>query len=178
MDEKSYGDKREYFRVHTRVRVGMRVVRQAEVASLAADIVHREPMPPSRIDPELAAWIGRIERKLDAALVRLGAAAEADVLAGAEELITLSGNGLLLPGEGKVLERGTTALVELTLPELAIRRIRALCTVPRDPRPDDEGGIPLTFTVIHESDRDAIIRHCLAVQRSEMRRSAAKSGGE
>ncbi len=172
METKSFGDKREYFRVRTRLRVGTRVVAEPEIEAISADILHREPAQPSRIDPELAQWIGRIERKLDALLQRLGAAADVDVLPGAEEFVVISGNGLLVPGEGKTLERGTTVLIELTLPEFAMRRIRALCIVPREAREEDEGGIPLTFVCIHETDRDAIIRHCLAVQRSEMRRAA------
>lgn len=166
-------DKREYFRVQTRLRVGMRPVRKEEITALAAEIVHREPSPPAQIDPALSEWIGRIERKLDAILQRLGAAEEAGLLPGAEDVVVLSGAGLLMPDRGKTVARGTTLLIELTLPELPMRRIRALCEIPRD-HIDEDGGIPLMFACIHESDRDAIIRHCLAVQRSELRRAAAK----
>ncbi len=169
-------DKREFFRVSTQVRVGSRVARPEEIESLAADIVHREPSPPARIDPELAQWIGRIERKLDVILSRLGAASEAGVLPGGEELITLSGGGLLLPPQAKPYRHGETLLVELSLPETPMRRIRALCSVTRDV-PEHE-PIPVTFSCIHESDRDAIIRHCLAVQRSELRRASLKSKAE
>ncbi len=172
MEATAGSDKREYFRVSTQLRVGLRAVAREEVAALAADIVHREPSPPARIDPELAQWIGRIERKLDVILSRLGAAPEGGILPGGEELITLSGGGLLLPPQRKPLARGTTVLVELSLPETPSRRIRALCTVARD-IPEDE-PLPLTFSCIHESDRDAIIRHCLAVQRSELRRASLK----
>jgi hypothetical protein len=172
MEAKSERDKREYFRVSTQLRVGLRVVKPEEVAALAADIVHREPSPPARIDPELAQWIGRIERKLDVILSRLGAAPEAGILPGGEELITLSGGGLLLPPQRKPVKRGTTLLVELSVPEVPMRRIRALCSVARDLGEDE--SMPLTFSCIHESDRDAIIRHCLAVQRSELRRAGPK----
>lgn len=165
-----HADKREYFRVDTRLCVGTRPVPREEVAALSADIVHREASPPARIDPELAQWIARIERKLDAILNRLGAAQDAGMLPGGEVLITLSGGGLRLPAQGKPFARAEALLVELTLPETPMRRIRALCSVTRDLAADEP--VPLTFTCIHESDRDAIIRHCLAVQRSEARRAS------
>jgi hypothetical protein len=173
MQESNPADKREYFRVQTRLRVGMRVVKKEEITSLAADIIHREPSPPSSIDPGLAEWIGRIERKLDAALKRLGAEADVGLLPGSEDVVVLSGGGLLVPVGGKAVPRGTTLLIELTLPELPMRRIRALCTATRDHTEDDD-GLALVFSCINESDRDAIIRHCLAVQRSELRRAAAQ----
>jgi hypothetical protein len=171
MSDHEYGDKREYFRVKTQIRVGMRAVSAEELEGLAADIVHREPSPPGRIDPELAQWIGRIERKIDAMLVRLGAAPDADILPAQDELVVLSGNGMLVPAHGKTLAQGTTMLIELTLPEMPLRRIRTLCTVPREL--SEEEGIPFLFACINESDRDAVIRHCLAVQRSEHRRVSA-----
>ena len=171
MPDGTASDKREYFRVTTRARVGTRVVEPSELSSLSAEIVHRDPMPPARVDPELAQWIGRIERKLDVMLTRLGAAEEAGILPGGEETISLSGNGLLLPAQTKLLRRNTVLLVELSLLDTPMRRLRALCHVPRDV----PGGepVPVTFDCINESDRDVIIRHCLAVQASEQRRLLA-----
>jgi hypothetical protein len=168
---KDPSEKREYFRVHTQLRVGMRSVARGELDAVAAGIVHREPSPPARIDPELAQWIGRIEHKLDVILTRLGAANEAGILPGATESVVLSGGGLLLPSNGKSFPHDTKLLIEFTLPETPMRRIRAICSVVRETNDDD--GIPLVFSCINESDRDAVIRHCLAVQRSELRRAEA-----
>jgi hypothetical protein len=176
MEAQAPGDKREYFRVTTQLRIGLRPVEPSEMAVLAADIMHREPSPPARIDPELAQWIGRIERKLDVVLSHLGAAGEAGVLPGGEQVVTLSGGGLLLPPQRLPLERGAVLLVELSLPETPMRRIRALCRVARDLAAGDP--VPATFDCVNESDREAIIRHCLAVQRSELRRAHARADAE
>jgi hypothetical protein len=176
MEAVATADKREYFRVTTQLRIGLRPVERGEISALAADIMHREPSPPARIDPELAQWIGRIERKLDVVLSRLGAAAEAGILPGGEEVVTLSGGGLLLPPQTRPLERGAMLLVELSLPETPMRRIRALCRVARELAAGEP--VPATFDCVNESDREAIIRHCLAVQRSELRRAHAQAQSE
>ena len=162
-------ESREYFRIRTRLRVGLRELTPAAADEIAREIAHREPGPGTRIDFEHAEWLARIERKLDLVLRRLGAEAEAGNLPSEELDLVLSGNGLSFHREGPLPAAGEQFLVELHLPGTPLRPVRALAVVAKHAHGDSPGLLPLALRVIHEADRDSIIRHCIAVERRNLR---------
>jgi hypothetical protein len=162
-------ESREYFRVRTRIRVGMRAVTPAEAEAITREIAHREPGYSTRIDFELAEWLARIERKLELVLRKLGDEGEAGSLPSEELDIVLSGNGLSVPARDPKPLEGQHVLVELHLTGSPLRPVRALAIAVRRVAQDPAGSLPLALCAIHESDRDSIIRHCIAVERRTLR---------
>ena len=168
-------ESREYFRVRTRLRVGLRTLTPAEAEEIAREITQREPGYGTRIDFELAEWLARIERKLDIVLRKLGAEAESGVLPSEELDIVISGNGLLVPNDGSLSAAGQHVLVELHLPGTPLRPVRAQAVVVAHAAGDSRELVPLALRVIHEADRDSIIRHCIAVERRNLRQHSVSA---
>jgi len=163
--ERSATDRRGFFRVQTRVRLGLRPVTPEEVAGLRSEILQREPSPRPKVDPGLADWLTRIEEKLDQLLHDAGRAAPG-ALRKQEHSVVLSGSGLLLPNVEATRELGSTLLLEFDLPLCPRHAVRCLAVVAGN-RPDADGrpALALGFCCIHEEDRDAIVRHTLVVER-------------
>lgn len=162
-----HSDRRGFFRVQTRLPLGIRGVAPAEVGRLCAEILRRTPQAPSDVAPGLASWLARIEEKLDL-LLEKNAAGDEPELQKREREVVLSGSGLLLPGETYIPDFGSKQLVEFDLPLQPRYRVRCLARVAGTR--SHEGSPPalaLGFACIHEEDRDAIVRHNLILQRRE-----------
>lgn len=148
----------------------MRRVEVAERAGLERAILEREPGVPTGIDPGLAEWLVRVEEKLDLLLDRAGIA-PLGFLPKREGEVVLSGSGLRVPSAGAAIPIGTLLLLELDLPLYPTHRVRCLAAVVHsEDGSRKERGIALEIRCIHEHDRDAIVRHTLAVQRGELLR--------
>jgi hypothetical protein len=164
----SASDRRGYFRVQTRLRLGLRPVAAGEIEPLRLEILQREASARPRVDPALADWLTRIEEKLDLLLQQSGCAT-AGMLRKEERSVVLSGSGLLLPGTSLRCDLGATLLVELDLPLRPRHTVRCLAVVAGyRPEPDGHTALALGFCCIHEEDRDAIVRHTLVVERREL----------
>jgi hypothetical protein len=155
-------DRRGYFRMHTRLRVGLRAATSGEVEALRGEILLRDPPLRPHLDPALAEWLGRIEEKLDALLEHAGLAS-GGALRKEERSVVLSGGGILLPSVALSTAPGATFLLELELPLLPRHTVRCLAQVTGASA--DRDALALRFDTIHESDRDAIVRLALMIER-------------
>jgi hypothetical protein len=176
--EHSHGDedggrsRREYFRVKTHLPVRARPLRAGESGPLEAEIQNRASHAATHVDPELAGWLDRMESKIDQVLAHLGLAeapfAEADV-----QEVLLSGAGMrFVAAEGHPV--GSDLLLEFELPGRPRRRVRSIARVVSCERVarGSEHALAVSFHVIHEDDRDAVVGHTLGVQRAELRARA------
>jgi hypothetical protein len=163
--ERFAADRRGYFRVETRLRVGLRPAAASEIDGLRREILQREPAGRPRVDPALAEWLTRVEEKLDLLLAQAGLAAPGS-LPKTERSLVLSGSGLFLPRSELRCELGSTLLVEFDLPLRPRHAVRCLALVAGNrPEPDGSVALALSFCCIQEEDRDAIVRHSLIVER-------------
>jgi len=166
--ERAATDRRGYFRVQTRLRIGLRPVAAAEIEPLRRDILQREPLVRPRLDPGLADWLTRIEEKLDRLLGQAGLASPG-IPRREECSVVISGSGLLLPHAETPAEIGATLLLDFDLPLSPRHPVRCLAVVAANrPEPHGHYAIALGFCCIHEEDRDAIVRHALIVERREL----------
>ena len=72
LEDADGAERRAFFRVLTRIPVQCRRITPPEAEALAREIRERRAPQPLRIDEALAAWLDRIERKLDRVLVHMG----------------------------------------------------------------------------------------------------------
>jgi hypothetical protein len=172
-------ERRTFFRVLTHLPVKSRAVSAREVEALTRELPERRAPDFSRIDPGLAGWLDRIERKLDRVLLHLGigdpvAFGEDDV-----QEVMLSGAGMSLASDAPV-PPGELTLVEFEIPGTPAHLVRCLARVIRHHRPK-KAGDPVTsavaFEVINEADREAIVRHAVEVQRTLIR-TRGRAGAE
>ncbi len=157
-------NRRDFFRVRARLPLGVRPVRPGEEdAPLMA-----APEPPAfrPRDPVLAAWLERIERKLDLLLARTDPAASRPGLAACD--VDVSGGGLRFDA-GAALDPGSRHWLEIELPAPRFRRIRALATAVR--RDGEETAF--AFQRIDEVDRDALVAFVLDAERARRRTAPA-----
>jgi hypothetical protein len=164
-------DKRSYFRVHTRVPVRARPVRPEEVERLEAEIRCREAPAAPPVDPHLAEWLDRIEAKLDRLLTHAGLGEKAQLGPEEEQEVLLSGSGMKFRSTNPY-SPGTVLLVEFELPTTPRHRVRTLaCVIDQEPSRDEPPDFPVVvaFHTIHEIDRDAVVGHTLAVERTQLR---------
>ena len=164
-------ERRRYFRVLARLPVRHRPLEPGEFASLKRDIETPRPDPES-LEPALASWLVRIEEKLEQVLGLLGDAGAAP----AEPVdVEISGGGLRFGAKLPDEQEGDDVLVELTLPGSPPRPIRAIGRVVA--RTNEDSGhdeVAVSFRVIDERDREAIIRFAHEVERVQLRSRAAR----
>lgn len=169
-------DRREYFRANTRIPFRYRKVDPEDVEEVANRIRAGSDSHPGNLDPALASWLDRLERKLDRVLAAVGACEFGPLGAEDARTISLSGCGMAFPCQEQ-LPRGAALLLEFDLSGTRMHRVSVLGEVVYT-RPDEAGGASQTavrFNVIHETDRDAIVRHVLDVQRRDIQ---LRSAGE
>ncbi len=179
-------ERRAFFRILTHLPVKCRKVAGREAETLAREIPERRAPETGRIDEALAVWLDRIERKLDRVLVHLGigdpvAFSDADV-----QEVMLSGSGMAFVTDAEVVP-GDPVLVEFEIPGVPAQLVRCLARVirnlPAKKRPgkreagDDRETTAVSFEVIHDSDREAIVRHAVEVQRKLIRRQRGGAAG-
>ena len=160
---------RNYFRVRCTLPVRTRFVRPDEIEALASEIMQRKPTRDlSALDPEVAAWLDRIEQKLDGILLQLGAVDEAPRPTRPEQVV-LSGGGIRIPSDA-AREVGDTLLVEFELPGPPARSVRCLGRIVGVYDENADGReLAITYHAIHPQDREAVVQHTLAVERGEQR---------
>jgi hypothetical protein len=164
-------DKRSYFRVWTRVPLRARPVAPDEVEQLETDIRNRKAPASVPVDRHLAEWLDRIEAKLDRLLMHFGLADGAPLGPEDEQDVLLSGSGMKF-WSMSLYSPGTVLLIEFELPTSPRHRVRTLArVVNNEPSRDDREGYPAAvgFHTIHEIDRDAVVGHSLAVERTQLR---------
>ena len=162
-------EQREYFRVKTELPLRIRPVSQAERQPLEFSILSREAAGPGELDPQLAAWLDRIESKLDHLLLHFGLDFQ-EIRPTERVSIVLSGSGLALPRE-HVDANHSLFLLELELPGPPAHAVRLLAE--KVARRDSGELVAMRFCAIQPEDREAVVRHTLDVQRTELRQRAA-----
>ena len=156
-------DDRGYFRVATRVGLSIRVVSEVEWEAAVETIETNAPLA-SAIEPETARILDRLEQKLDLVLEHLGTPNPQRIRHPELQDVQLSGSGvrLSLPTD---FAAGDRVQVELDLSPMPTDRIVSLGTIVVS----EPGGTAIRFDVIREEDRDRIVQHTLAVERSRVR---------
>ena len=165
-------EKRDYFRVETQLPLRARLVCGAERPHLEREILASDPKESNEFDPQLAAWLDRLESKLDRVLKLLGEDG-ADLRPTETHDVVISGSGIGLAMTGDV-ESEACVLLDFELPGPPAHRVRCLGTVVRaDARPDGSSEVAAAYIAIREEDREAIIRHTLDVERFALRSRSA-----
>lgn len=166
--------RREYFRVRTRVALRTREITPEEADRLRLDVAGRKPSSEPKLDPRLERWLERIERKLDE--VRAHLDPEVDRPLGVADLreIEISGSGLAWQGAPEY-EAGVWILAEFELPAPIMRPVVVLArAVARQPDRDATPPQAIAYEAIAEGDRDAIVRHCLDIERRNIQVESGK----
>ncbi len=166
--------RREYFRVHTRIAIRTRALEPAEVDRLRLDIGERKPRGEATLDPRLEQWLERIERKLDDIRAHLDPEVERPLGTADLRDIELSGSGLAWR-ETPVYPAETWVRADFELPGPRPHCVVALArSVERRSGGDTEPPQAIAFEAIAETDRDAIVRHCLDVERRNIQVESGK----
>lgn len=156
---------REYFRIGTNLRVRARPLVEGRRAQLEAQILTRT-REKSDLDPALLERLERLEDRIDLLLEHFGLGEGPMFRDEDVQHVLISGSGMRLADPGDAAA-GQEWIVDLEIPETPPRAVRLLARVRRVGLGGDgsPGDVALQFSVIHEDDRDAIIAHCLAVER-------------
>lgn len=162
---------RSYYRIPTVLRVRCRLINASEAIALEGEILTREHVDTSHIEPALCEWLDRVEDKLDQILSHFQSEETSWITADDPLQVTLSGAGLRVPLIEPV-PVGKDVLVEMTLPTIPKYVARAIGSVARCTVEGKDVEVALSFRIISESDRAAVVAHVLEIQRSELRRRA------
>lgn len=171
-------ERREFFRVTVRIPLRHRPVRPHERAALEREILapRNAGLQPGS---SLGDWARRIEDKLDLILSHLDERVPAPLGPRDLRVVELSGSGMRLAAK-ETAKVGAEEFVELRLPGEVPRDVRAITTVVKwiEARgAGEDSEVALAFRIIHEEDRDAIVRFSNEVQRSELRLRADRGRG-
>ena len=166
-------EQREFFRVWSFLPVRARRVRSSERHALTTEIKARLPEAVNRLDPELVAWLDRIESKLERLLAHMDLSDRPCFGPDDVQEVQISGSGLMFTGS-EPTKKDDLLLVEFEVPGSPRRMVRCLGRVARSETGQNRSApqIAVGFEEIHESDRDAIIQHVMAVQRADLSRRA------
>ncbi|RMH45402.1 MAG: PilZ domain-containing protein [Gammaproteobacteria bacterium] len=124
-----------------------------------------------RTDPTVAEFCRNIDKRIQLLTRFIALQALSDPVE--QKLVSISGNGLRFTTD-KAFEKGQVVRVELMLPDSG-STILCFGEVVDTRKVDDGFEIAVTFTVISEADRDAIIRHVLT-REAELLRNKKESG--
>ena len=165
---------REFFRVTTTIPLRATPVGPDDYHRNANEILSRIDPPLPDVDVALIGWLDRIERKLDRLLGHQGLTETKSLEASDRKSVELSGSGMSFSSD-ETNEPGNALLLEFELPETPIRVVRCMGRVVEETE-SLRGRVGVAFETIRQSDRDAIVRYTLAVQRQQIRgRGAAES---
>ncbi len=156
---------REYFRIAGNLRVRARPLREGRRAELESRILTRERKK-SELDPALVERLERLESRLDLLLEHFGLGDGPTFRDEDLQHVLFSGSGIRMkdPGDAVI---GQEWVLDVEIPETPPRRIQSLACVKQVGLGGDglPGDVAFKFMVIHESDRDAIVAHSLAIER-------------
>ena len=165
-------DSRAYFRVRTHIPLRFRQLDPDEIDAMAAEIYGQPEDSEVEIEPALALWFDRLERKLDRILRALGESDTEDV--GKSRTVVLSGAGMRFACDAKERDFTGHLLIDFELPGHPRHVVRCIgrSLSARDDGESDmsEDSLAVEFVTLREADRDAIVQHTLDVQRAELRR--------
>ncbi len=164
----SQDERRQHFRVQTRLRFSERLVHRHERPVLEEQILGRPSDGPSALAPELAAWLERIERKLDVVLQVVAPESSLTEQPLEPRDLSLSGSGVAFESDLD-LDVGDELWLEIELPGPPSYRVCCLATVVSIGDPCPDWRVAACFRAIREEDRDRIISHTLAVERESLR---------
>ncbi len=168
---------REYFRVAVRLALRCRPLRPGEFDDLRREI----EMPRYEVEgvpPALREWLWRIEDKLDYLVAGSDSDRRRPLDRSALRDVVISGAGARFAAkdEGRV---GEDVLLELVLPGPVSTDLRAVARVVRRIEPKkagEEAELAVAWRVIHEQDREAIVRFARDVERAELRTRLQPAG--
>ena len=187
-------DQREMSRVHLAVPVRFSVWNKEELPRLQkryATATTYEAMADAAVPWEtfdeqtisealrpLLPVIRQMDRKLDMILLALGQQKQAQEHRYQGEVTDLSGSGLKLITTAKV-PQNTLLEMLLQLPNLpmGIGMIASVVRVDQSGDPRYPVEIGASYTVLHELDRERIVRYVFQVQRTQLQRRAAARDG-
>ncbi len=183
-------ERRQFFRIASQVAVHVEPVEANKHVSLAVleqerpkafalvNEVNQIAMDAERLvrqldrtDPTVAEFCRNIDRRIQLLTRFIALQALSDPVE--QKLVSISGNGLRFTTD-KAFEEGQVVRVELMLPDSG-STILCFGEVVDTRKVDDGFEIAVTFTVISEADRDAIIRHVLT-REAELLRNKKESG--
>lgn len=176
--------RRAYYRVTGRLPIRVESLCEEELEAAIFDLVTPTRLlgaaSPGKSEEESALFerLRRIEDKLDL-LLGLTQPDRPEPLGSADlEWIVFSGSGVSLPVEFE-FERGDWFRVEMLLPGSEARIVRGIGRAVDGAKPDLETGrfdLALSLEHMHDDDRDALVAHSYALQRSALRtRDAAEA---
>lgn len=169
-------ERRRFFRVPTQLRVDLFPIARSELDALTQLILARTDPGPAIVPPPLLAVLQRIESKLDHVIAAVEGPSARPQDSATGRVIAISGAGMRVVSKDRP-GVGERVLAEFMLPG-GFASIRSVAEVVRhiEPRrPEDEPQLALSFRVIHEADREAIVHFCLEVERAG-RRAVRQAG--
>ncbi len=168
-------DQRSFFRVRARIPMRYRALAPGEFEKIRAEI--RTPRHESEgIDPVLGGWMQRLDDKLDLLLSYHDPDQPAPLGSRDARQVEVSGSGMRFEAKDPV-EAGEDILLEFQLPGSVPRRVRSIARVIRNLEPhgpEQEREIAVSFRVIDEGDREAIVHFSNVVQRLFLRARSAQ----
>ncbi len=166
--------RREYFRVRTRLAIRTHLLRPEEADRLRLDVADRKPSGAPQLEPRLEQWLERIERKLDELRAQLDPQFERPLGAADMREVEISGSGLAWRGEPRY-DPESWIRADFELPPPLARSIVVLARSVARSAGSDEGAVQaIAYDAIFEGDRDAIVRHCLDVERRKIQIEGGK----
>jgi hypothetical protein len=193
MNKPAPSQARRFARVAERLPLRLRVVSADEAAELSRRIraqatCEEPPLTPPQAD-EAESWeraafaailhrLGRLEAALDQIAGAVGAQGRLETRWIDGETTCLSGSGMAVRTADEI-DHGAFLEIDLLFPGNSPASVRALGQVVFVSRADGEtvpvGRVHLgvAFTAIHESDRQAVVRHTFRLQRAQLRERRA-----
>jgi len=177
VEKESSSSDRAYFRVRVDIPLRITPIEDSELEKHTTEVLSLVDLPTPEMDLALVGWLDRIERKLDRLLAQQGLLDLDGTVLDRRESIDLSAAGFRFEST-EPAEPGSAVLVELELPEVPVRLIRCVgrVTASRTLSDSSRHAISIAFETIRQSDRDAVVRYTLVVQREAIRGRGPERG--
>jgi hypothetical protein len=181
-------DKREYFRIDSRLTIEYRRVDAEEFEGLKSVIQYNPSYGSDKAydmhfmsdvlsqkkseNRDLYAYLRVLEKKLDRILDLLGQEKDSVVYRSLTGSISISGAGVKFASD-EPLELKERLELRLGLPIAPFPRVSTLCEVVRVEGPEEEGAgewhIAVKFLVMNDYDRDVLINYIFTKEREKLR---------
>ena len=168
MNETNTEPNRGFFRVAAQVGLRVEPVGPEQWAETELALQADPTAVSKQVEPELAAWLERLERKLDLVLEQVGAPVSMRAEHPEVQEVMLSGSGIRFDA-GHAFDEGAPVRIDLELPGSPSVLIQCLGKIVRlEDSGDAAHPCAIRFEVIREVDRDRIVQHTLAIQRHRL----------